>query len=54
MGAGDTTFTGSRSGAHPGRHTYNSDFKNQPYAKSGKVTMSQINSAIEKAISDPE
>ena len=29
LGAGDTTFNGPRSGAHPGKHTYTSKFKGQ-------------------------
>ena len=29
LGAGDTTFNGSRSGAHPGTHTYTESFRDQ-------------------------
>lgn len=61
LGAGDTTFNGSRSGAHPGTHTYNSNFRNQPYqAPNGAKWTSEadayrdINKIIEQAYSNPE
>ena len=54
LGTGDTTFNGSRSGAHLGRHTYGSDFVNREYMTRGSVKMSDINAVIEKAIINPE
>lgn len=54
LGAGDTTFNGSRSGAHPGKHTYGDNFVNKQYITRGSVKMSDINNVIEKAIVNPE
>ena len=54
LGAGETTFNGSRSGAHPGKHTFGPNFVNQPYQRASKVSYSDINNAIARAISDPE
>lgn len=54
LGTGETTFNGSRSGAHPGKHTFGPNFVNQPYQRASKVSYSDINNAIARAISDPE
>ena len=54
LGAGETTFTGPRSGAHAGTHTFGKNYRGTSYASSGNVTYSQINNAIEKAIQNPE
>lgn len=54
LGAGDTTFNGRNSGAHPGRHTYGNNFVNKQYITRGSVKMSDINNVIEKAIVNPE
>ena len=54
LGAGETTFNGPRSGAHPGRHTYGDNFVNRSYQTASKVGYGDINKAIERAISNPE
>lgn len=55
LGAGDTTFNGSRSGAHMGIHTYGQNFVNTPYTNNTfSTTYGQINDVIEKAIQNPE
>lgn len=54
LGAGDTTFNGSRSGMHRGTNTYTSGYRNTSYTPRTKVSMSDLNKAYERAITNPE
>ncbi len=52
---GNSTFSSPNSGAHPGKHTYKDNFVNQTYnSSSNKVSYTDINNTIERAIKDPE
>lgn len=55
LNAGDAPYRGPRSGAHPGKSTKTDRFINQAYQPAGtKVTYTDINNAITRAIQDPE